>query len=347
MDGRELLAAAGVLFPDRQGRIMLVRVSYQAKHPIEIPGGGWEPGDESPRQTAIREIAEELGITPELGPLACVDWSRDSFRPPIAAFVYWAAPLTDRQLASLRLEADELGGYGFLTPGQVASALPPLLSRRVTACLQAPRAAGPLELEDGHPVGHTLDHLTPTPPPPYTGAAGLSFAGSGHPATPPPMDRATYIASRPRIRAKARVVFTDAAGRVLLVRTRHEPQAWILPGGSIEADRELPREAARREVHEELGWHREPGRLLGLDWAAGPQLVYVFDGGEIGPAELTSIRLPEAELTDWAMFPPQHARTELSPASWARLSSCLAARSSAATAGPLELVDGVPIGGPS
>jgi 8-oxo-dGTP pyrophosphatase MutT (NUDIX family) len=346
--GRDLLAAAGVLIPDEQGRIMLVRASYRTKHPIEIPGGGWEPADESPRATAAREIAEELGIAVELGPLACLDWSRDRFRPPVAAFLYWAAPLTERGLAAVRLEADELGAYAFLTPRQVESALPPLLSRRVTACLRAPREAGPLELEDGLPVGHTLAHLAPGPPPPYTGAAGLTLAGGDRPAPPPPMDRDTYIASRPRIRAKARAVFTDAAGRVLLVRPRHDPPAWILPGGSIEADRELPRSAARREVREELGWEREPGRLLGLDWqhssSGRPVLVYVFDGGEVGASDLAAIRLPEDELAEWAVFTPEEAAAVMPASSWARLSACLEARTRA-TGGPIELVGGVRVGG--
>ncbi|WP_158515608.1 NUDIX domain-containing protein, partial [Kitasatospora sp. MBT63] len=76
-DGRDLLAAAGVLFTDERGRLLVVRVSYAAEHPVEIPGGGWEDADGSPRETARREIEEELGITPRLGPLACLDWSLD------------------------------------------------------------------------------------------------------------------------------------------------------------------------------------------------------------------------------------------------------------------------------
>ncbi|MFC5641715.1 NUDIX hydrolase [Kitasatospora cinereorecta] len=357
VDGRGLLAAAGVLFPDELGRILLVRVSYQAKYPIEIPGGGWEPPDGSPRRTAIREIEEELGITPRLGPLACLDWSLDRLRPPIAAFLYWAEPLTGDQLAALRLEEEELGAYAFLTPDQVSSALPPRLSRRVTACLSAPRAAGPLELENGRPVGHSARHLpADPPPPPYTGAAGLPWPGDrDRPAPPPPpMDRATYIASRPRILAKARTLFTDPDGRVLLVRLmpweRDPAPHWTLPGGSIESDRELPRAAAARELGEELGWDRTPGRLLGLDWTAitddegrdSAVLTYVFDGGTADPAELAAIRLPEDELVEWGLFDPDEAREVLAEPSWRRLLACLAARDG--EGGPVELVAGRPAG---
>ncbi|MFD7593823.1 NUDIX domain-containing protein [Kitasatospora sp. NPDC059812] len=360
--GRELLAAAGVLFPDERGRVLVVRLPYDRKHPVAIPGGGWEPQDRSPRETALREVVEELGFTPRLGPLACVDWTLDHFRPPIAAYLYWAQPITAEQAAAIRPDAAEVGGWAWLTPEQAGHALPPLLSRRVTACLRAPRSAGPLELEDSRPVGHTLDHLpADEPPPAYTGLADAPALGSapGGPGYEPPMDRATYIATRPRIRAKARALFTDDAGRVLLVRLRpwDGPRGrvpyWTLPGGGIEADRELPRAAVRREIREELGWEVEPGRLLALDWqpgaAADPEadpatgrdtavLVSVFDGGTVTERMLGSIALPEEELVEWRLCGPAEARALLTGPSWARTAAALAARERAG--GPAELVRG-------
>ncbi|MEV6978987.1 NUDIX hydrolase [Kitasatospora sp. NPDC093806] len=360
--GRELLAAAGVLFPDEDGRVLVVRLPYDRKHPVAVPGGGWDPQDLSPRRTAEREIAEELGFTPRLGSLACLDWTLGHDRPPIAAHLYWADPLTPEQLAAITPDRAEVGGWTWLTPEQASHALPPRLSRRVTACLRAPRSAAPLELEDGLPVGHVLDHLTPGPAPEYTGLAGLSLTGDDAPDEPviasePPMDRETYIAGRPRIRAKARTVFTDDAGRVLLVRLtpwpgpRGEVPYWVLPGGGIEADRELPRAAARREVREELGWECEPGRLLALDWLPGPEadpgtdrggavLVYVFDGGTVTEERSASIVLQEEELAEWRFCAPDEARALLSPSSWARTAAALAARGR--PGGPAELVGGYP-----
>ncbi|MER7755843.1 NUDIX hydrolase [Kitasatospora sp. NPDC097643] len=378
LSGRELLAAAGVLFPDDQGRVLVVRLPYDRKHPVAIPGGGWEPQDRSPRDTALREVAEELGFTPRLGPLACVDWTLDHHRPPIAAYLYWAEPLTPEQAAAFRPDLAEVGGWAWLTPDQAAHALPPRLSRRVTSCLRAPRTAGPLELEDSLPAGHTLDHLTVGPPPEYTGLAGVTgtagmagtvaMAGTDLPEgaagrLEPPLDRATYLATRPRIRAKARAVFTDAAGRVLLVRLRPwdgprgQVPYWTLPGGGIEADRELPRAATRREVREELGWEVEPGRLLALDWqpgaAAEPDadpatgrdtavLVYLFDGGTVTDRMLDTITLPEDELVEWRLCTPEEAQELLTAPSWARTAAALAAREAAG--GPVELVRGQAVG---
>ncbi|MFI9331793.1 NUDIX hydrolase [Kitasatospora sp. NPDC052868] len=355
-EGRELLAAAGVLFPDERGRVLVVRLPYDQRHPVAVPGGGWEPQDASPRRTAEREIAEELGFTPRLGALACIDWAVDYFRPPIAAHLYWAEPLTPEQSAAITPDVAEIGGWAWLTPEQARHALPPRLSRRVGACLRVPRSAGPLELEESLPVGHTLEHLSVEPPAEYTRLAGLPLAEGTVRAQEPPLDRATYIATLPRIRAKARMLFTDAAGRVLLVRlTPWEPGGeepyWVLPGGGIEADRELPRTAARREIREELGWERAPGRLLALDWlpgrAADPAngrdtavLVYVFDGGVVTDAQLAGIRLAEDELVEWRLCDPAEAQTLLSGSSWARTAAALAAR--AGTGGPAELVGGRP-----
>ncbi|MGW4379494.1 NUDIX hydrolase [Kitasatospora sp. NPDC004531] len=355
MTGRGLLAAAGVLFPDERGRVLAARVSYRTEHPIALPGGGWEASDPSPRHTAVREIREELGITPVLRELACLDWSRDHRRPPVAAFLYWADPLTEAQRAAIRLEAAELDALVHLTPEQVLTALPPLLSRRVGSCLRAPRSAAPLELADGLPAGHSALHLRAWPAPAYTGPAGIAALlppGGDRPAPPPPMDREAYYASRPRIRGKARMLFTDERGRVLLVRLVpwNGESPWVLPGGSIEADRELPREAARRETLEELGWHREPGRLLAIDWMSAvggelPRTVLVFDGGTVSSALLSTVRTQEEEIAEWGLFTPEEARRLLPPSGALRLAACLATRALPPGAGPAELLNGVPQSG--
>lgn len=369
--GRGLLAAAGVLFPDAHGRVLVVRLPYDREHPVAIPGGGWEPQDRSPRETAGREIAEELGFTPTLRQLACVDWAVKEGRPPIVAYLYWADPLTDEQVAAFRPDAAEVGGWAWLDAEDAGRALPPLLSRRVLACLRAPRAAGPLELEDSRPTGHAADlPELDGPAPEYVGlaaapglgaAAGAVATGEAlsDPPPEPPLDRATYYATRPRIRAKARAVFTDDAGRVLLVRLRpyEGPRGavphWTLPGGGVEADRETPRAAARREIREELGLEVTPGRLLALDWqpgtAADPQadpatgrdtavLVYLYDGGRLTPELLDAIALQEEELVEWRLCDPAQARALLTGPSWDRTAAALAARER--QGGPAELVRG-------
>ncbi|GJF31579.1 hypothetical protein KNE206_42790 [Kitasatospora sp. NE20-6] len=307
--GSDPLAAAGVLFRDDTGRLMIVRAVYEAEHPVEVPGGGWETADATPRDTAVRELLEEMGLRPELRELACVDWSIGDRRPPIVSFLYWAAAPGAEELAAIRLQEDELGGYAFVTPDQAASALPPNLSRRVMACLRAPAGTGPVELEDSLPAGQSAALLPPGPVPAYTKAAGLALAGGDRPPVVPPLDHDTYIATRPRIRAEAEVLTTGPDGRALAART------------TVAADRETPRGAAARLLRTASGGP-PPGRLLGLDWLPGgtgcTRLVFVFDGGPTGPAG-----------------PVDGA----APATGARAAACLARRGSAR--GPIELVDGV------
>ena len=64
--------AAGVLFRDREGRVLLVKPSY--KDGWEIPGGYVEHG-ESPLAAAVREVREELGADLEVTDLLVLDWA--------------------------------------------------------------------------------------------------------------------------------------------------------------------------------------------------------------------------------------------------------------------------------
>nr|AGZ94385.1 NUDIX hydrolase [Streptomyces sp. 31A4] len=144
--------------------------------------------------------------------------------------------------------------------------------------------------------------------------------------------------------AKARVLFTGSGGRVLLVRLRAAAGRphWGLPGGTVEAGSETPRDAAVREVHEELGLSRTPGRLLSVDWVRRPgdlpRTVQVFDGGQLDEDDLARIRLDEAELAEWRMCTPEEAGRLMPPPGLGQLRESLAVR--AAGGGPVELVDG-------
>jgi 8-oxo-dGTP pyrophosphatase MutT (NUDIX family) len=67
-----------------------------------------------------------------------------------------------------------------------------------------------------------------------------------------------------RKRMAAGALFRDEDGRVLLVNPTYKP-TWDLPGGAVEKE-ESPHAACRREVAEELGLDRVPGRVLVVDW---------------------------------------------------------------------------------
>ena len=113
----------------------------------------------------------------------------------------------------------------------------------------------------------------------------------------------TFWASLPTKNVAAGWLLTDDQDRALLVKPSYK-EPWEIPGGVVEAG-ESPSAAARRELQEELGLVREPGRLLVADYRAAASgtgrpdgLRFVFEGGVLTDDEAASIVLPPDELLD-------------------------------------------------
>jgi len=119
--------------------------------------------------------------------------------------------------------------------------------------------------------------------------------------TPPDAREAAWFAQLPTVVAAAAALFTNQAGRVLLVKPNYRDH-WSLAGGILEPG-EPPHVGCRREVSEEIGLDIEPGPLLVIGWMAPggvrtrPVMHFVFDGGVL--ADGTPIRLQESELDDY------------------------------------------------
>lgn len=125
--------AAGALFLDEQGRILLVNPTYKPQW--EIPGGIVEE-NESPRQACIREVAEEIGLRRTMERLLSVSYIAASQTTLEGLmFIFWGGLLTAADLAQIRLPAAELSEYRLFDIAEGLGHLTPTLAERVKRSL--------------------------------------------------------------------------------------------------------------------------------------------------------------------------------------------------------------------
>lgn len=130
--------AAGALFFDEQGRVMLLEPTY--KDYRDIPGGYVDAG-ESPLQACVREVREELGITPGIGRLLAVDWAPSLAEGDKVLYLFDGGALPARLQEQIRLQRSEIKSYAFHSLDDLDSLTIPRLARRVQAAVIA-RAEG-------------------------------------------------------------------------------------------------------------------------------------------------------------------------------------------------------------
>lgn len=140
------VSAAGALFFDEQGRILLLEPTY--KDHWEIPGGYIEQG-ETPSQACHREISEELGLSVEPGRLLAVDWAPSDAEGDKILFVFDGGVLGETDLTNIRLAATEIASFEFVDITTATSRLIPRLARRVAAAVQARSQGDTVYLEHG------------------------------------------------------------------------------------------------------------------------------------------------------------------------------------------------------
>lgn len=131
-----------------------------------------------------------------------------------------------------------------------------------------------------------------------------------------------------RKRMASGVLFTDGADRVLLVEPSYKEQ-WEIPGGSVD-ENESPWATARRELAEEIGMSRPPGRLLVVDHVL-PQdawteaVVFVFDGGVLTQSDVDKMEFVDGEILSAGFYDLAEARPLLRPRMAGRVEAALTA----------------------
>jgi 8-oxo-dGTP pyrophosphatase MutT (NUDIX family) len=132
----------------------------------------------------------------------------------------------------------------------------------------------------------------------------------------------------------AGVLFTDAAGRALLVEPVYKDY-WEIVGGCVE-ENEAPRQAAAREVKEELGKTVSPGRLLVVDWVPPRPdrtegVMFVYDGGTLDERRTADIHLPPDELSRWEWCDQDQIEQRMSQLLARRVTAALRAKAEGTT----------------
>lgn len=151
-----VFVGAAVLLADDAGGLLLVKPTYEARW--VVPRGAMEDG-ETPRQTATREVREQLGLDRPPGGLLCVDFVPPREGRPRAGIMYLfdGGTLSGAHHKAIVLPHDELSAWRFVCASELDNYIGGLLLRRVTAGLEAQQTGRPVELENGYPVTDSHD----------------------------------------------------------------------------------------------------------------------------------------------------------------------------------------------
>ena len=119
--------AAGALFVDDQGRVLLVHPTY--KDTWDIPGGYVERG-ESPAAACRRELAEELGLDRKPVRLLSVDWAPSDVEGDKLLFLFDCGRLgTDE--TEITLSVSELDRWEWVEVDALDSYVLDRIARRI------------------------------------------------------------------------------------------------------------------------------------------------------------------------------------------------------------------------
>lgn len=137
--------AASALIRDPEGRVLMVQPNY--KQGWELPGGTVEAG-EDPRTGCARETLEEVGLDLPVGRLLVVEHGTShGIWGDSTIFVYDGGTIAADTAVTVQVE--ELLGYRFVPPAEVATLAMPGLANRIAVGLSALADGQTRELVDG------------------------------------------------------------------------------------------------------------------------------------------------------------------------------------------------------
>ena len=151
--------------------------------------------------------------------------------------------------------------------------------------------------------------------------------------------RALLNSFLPRKRAISQMLLRSADDCVLLCQLTYK-QDWDLPGGVVEVG-ESPRDAAAREIEEELAIAVGAGDLLLIDWLPpwggwDDAVCLVFDGGEHDDALLETMTLQTREIRHAEFATLDQVRERCADFTTRRIAAALAVATGDARPGYVE-----------
>ncbi len=135
-----------------------------------------------------------------------------------------------------------------------------------------------------------------------------------------------YFKSLPRKVVSSAVLFTDKHSRLMIVNLTYKNH-WGVPGGIVD-ENESPKQAAIREIKEELGLDLKNLRLLAVDYVSGEaekreRIQFVFGGGVLDKTEISKVKLQEEELSEYQFADTKGLEKLLSRVTAKRVLACL------------------------
>ncbi|MFH9090905.1 NUDIX domain-containing protein [Streptomyces sp. NPDC017673] len=122
-----LTASAAALFCNDDGEALIVNPTY--KDYWNLPGGAVDiEHGETPYDAVVREVREELGITPPIGRLLVHAWITASGKGAQALYIFEGGVLSREDQQAITLQESELSEYRFCHPEEEPGLIPPHLT---------------------------------------------------------------------------------------------------------------------------------------------------------------------------------------------------------------------------